>query len=346
MKKLSKFLAIIIFMETLISNGTIAMANDVLEDIINEINVDIEETIEIEQQDEIASTSAIEESGGSGYGWDIVNSYTMYSELNAQERHILRSEIGVRGDTMLALCEAGFSISASIKKAIIMQQLDIGVADVLNLINVFGNENDLAVVAENMRMYQLESSVLSEDFKLILPLLEMHKSADEAIDIYSTAKCIGLTPVDIVATEGAIFTEPYINGVSNAVIDDYLDNNDKTLDDLYEEIFLFKNENSLDNATMYSTEEEEEVIDKNYQYGPLSYVNGETGGVNMSSGALSYTEHVVTIPGRNGLDFDLSMTYSSDNRIRYPNSIESNFRNSKYVWQFDYNKLGKDKQGH
>ena len=54
---------------------------------------------------------------------------------------------------------------------------------------------------------------------------------------------------------------------------------------------------------------------------PFYFANSANDGINYSSGALAYEDRIATIPGRNGLDLDLTVRYASDRALTREPSV-------------------------
>ena len=63
------------------------------------------------------------------YAQDLLNNATYYNELSESEKVTVRQVLGYREDTMGLLCQKGYTIEDSKSKALIMQRLNISLAD-------------------------------------------------------------------------------------------------------------------------------------------------------------------------------------------------------------------------
>ena len=68
----------------------------------------------------------------------------------------------------------------------------------------------------------------------------------------------------------------------------------------------------------------------------ISKVYNANESVSLGSGALNYTYNVLSIPGRNSLDLDISLRYNSADAHLSQYEILSNYGN---YWAHDYSKI-------
>lgn len=127
---------------------------------------------------------------------------------------------------------------------------------------------------------------------------------------------------------------------------DYMEANNITLEEMEIEIAAEKVELGIIDAEELKSmlgiqtlsEENGEVIkdvrnDLDYKEGPFNYKNSLTDSVDVGSGTLSFTDNVMSIPGINGLDLNISLNYSSKNNFA---SVADSRVNIGRNWQFSF----------
>ncbi|MFR5772010.1 MAG: hypothetical protein ACLUE7_01125 [Lachnospirales bacterium] len=61
--------------------------------------------------------------------------------------------------------------------------------------------------------------------------------------------------------------------------------------------------------------------------------------VSPTTGALMYTEKIATIPGKNGLDTNLSFKFDSSNRFEATSTVNVWNIPSEYVWHLGFSRI-------
>lgn len=70
-----------------------------------------------------------------------------------------------------------------------------------------------------------------------------------------------------------------------------------------------------------------------YKEGPFSYRSGENDDIDIESGILTYTDNILSLPGINDMDFNLSLRYFS--KTNYPRKVDKR-ANVTDNWQFSF----------
>lgn len=146
-------------------------------------------------------------------------------------------------------------------------------------------------------------------------------------------------------TDESILNIANENSVHADYIADYMEENDLTVEDMQKQISAARVELGIDDESLSEdnnggiqlfSEEAGEVInelgmDLDYKEGPFSFRKSMIDSVDTSSGSLSYTDNIASIPGLNGLDFNLSLIYHSKNN--YASAVDKRI-NVGRNWQF------------
>ncbi|MDO4301398.1 MAG: hypothetical protein Q4D26_08435, partial [Clostridia bacterium] len=341
---LSKILFIVIFLECLGGSNTLALAGEL-------DNISLFE-MEVNKADENLSSGAvyieqavIENESGTidEYVESILTGHTYYSELTESEKITVRQNAGLREDTMTALCDKGYTIEESRKKAVIMQQMNISVRDVLSMIEAYGSEEKAGREALKYRRSQYEYTdfynVYTESD--ITALMIRGYEFEEAVNICVVKNCLvlpdetasgtGLAVMDIAVSDSAVsvsdnglrdMAEMY--SVNPIVLGDMLSRINMTVDEFEIKVMEYKAEHgmlpSYEVMAASSDDSEDDVFsrfcaDPRLNSAPFTKDKNVLDSVSICSGALTYTDKVTAIPGINGMDFDLNLIYNSDDRI-------------------------------
>lgn len=214
---ISRILFIVIFIECLASNNTLALGAE-----IDRISLFERE---VNKADENISSGAVyieaavidnEYDSIDGYAQSILDSNVYYSELTESEKITVRQNLGLREDTMTALCDNGFTIEESRKKAVIMQQLKLSVNDVLTMIEAYGSEEKASNEALKYRRSQYDYTDFYDEITEadMRALMIKGYEFEEAVNICVVRNCLvpadetasgtGLTVIDIAVSDSAV----------------------------------------------------------------------------------------------------------------------------------------------
>ena len=360
---ISRLLFIVIFIECVAANNTLALGAEIG-------NISLFE-MEVKKIDENISSGAVyiesaiidnEYDSIDDYVQSILDSNVYYNGLTEGEKVTLRQNLGIREDTMTALCDNGYTIEDSVKKAVIMQQLNISVRDVLSMIEAYGSEEKASQEALKYRRSQYDYTEFYDEATEadMVALMIKGYEFEKAVNICVVKNCLiladdiesgtGLTVIDIAVSDSAVsvsykglndMAEMY--SVNKAVLKDMLSKANMTVDELEIKVIEYKAEHKMlpqisMMAASSSSNSEDDVFsrftaDPRLNSAPFTKDKNVLDSVSICSGALTYTDKVTTIPGINGMDFDLNLIYNSDDRI------SEDDRNGTMVWGFNIPKF-------
>ena len=250
-----------------------------------------------------------------------------YFELNETEKFFINQYLYVREDTMTICAEQGLDIAMSIPYALIMQILNVDFEDARTMVIVYESEKAAVEQAYNFGELFADYGIFSDeevkreftDYALV------GYTAEEVFNAYAFSLLINKTLSEVIYDKHNIVLErsavlrEYEDvmekySVRQEAIEEYL-NLGYLLEDIDSEIEgMTKALVENDNVSLYSVDSDDSFdvgYDAAFKEGPLSYVNGINDSVDPSTGTLSYTENVCSLPGVNGLDFNLTLTYTS-----------------------------------
>ena len=95
-------------------------------------------------------------------------------------------------------------------------------------------------------------------------------------------------------------------------------------------------------TTSSSTTTEDDIdnlVDSAKLKGPFNTDSGINDNVSLSTGALMYTENIATIPGKNGIDTNLSLKFDSSNRFEEASSVSVWDIPSEYAWHLGFSRI-------
>ena len=228
----ARILFVVMFMTALGECNTLAMASEIdgtgiFESVVKESN----ERDESESSGAVYFEEALDDMTGESdslteYAESILERHNFYNELTDEEKVTVRQELGLREDTMGELCEKGYTIEESRGKAILMQQLDISLNDVLGMTEAYGSEEKARSEALKFRRsFDKYTDFYSDENEFdVVSLMIRGYEFEDAVNICVVKNCIvtdvtvsdsSVTVMDIAASEGAV-----------AVSDETLNNND------------------------------------------------------------------------------------------------------------------------
>ncbi len=102
---------------------------------------------------------------------------------------------------------------------------------------------------------------------------------------------------------------------------------------------LLEKETDELNATTYSVSATNSVVPDDFKVAPVNspyyeYVNGNEG-VSLGTGAMTYNKTLLSLPGRNGFDLNLSINYNSQSAV----ITENEFDKEATIREIDFNKF-------
>ena len=360
-KLLSRIIVLVMFICCLGANNTLALASELGNvTLFEQIVKDADSTVsgnaaEINDifSDIISNDTDIEK-----YAQELLNNVAYYNELSESEKVTVRQTLGYREDTMGLLCQKGYTIEESKSKALIMQRLNISLADTLQMINAFESEEKALNESLNYsNKYGVYIDFYTDENEVaIVSLMIMGYEFEKAVNICVVKDCLNadnvvsdsaVTVMDIVASDGSVSVS---NDTVNSIAKEYAVNGAKLLeilgymgmsaDELYDKIIEYKSEhgmiprNDMREVRASSSNDEDSVFsrftaDPRLNSAPFKKDTHILDSVSLCSGALSYRDNTMILPGINGMDFNLQLVYNSDDRLM------TSDRGQQMVWHFN-----------
>ena len=278
----------------------------------------------------------------------ILNSYYRYSELSYTEKRILNYGLGVREDTMELLEKEGYNLRGSVGTALIMQRMDFDMYRAEKMLDKMGEEKALAVSAEYMDLKHVcafwENDISAG--KYIAELMANGSDSSSALTSYIIQCNRGTAGLeDNVATGSAAYMNKtsYFDSLSiSDIAQKYgLDKNMLALyanesdEDITEEVLNAAEKLGI----QVQSEEEESEEDSTKLKGPFIAGESINDSINYSSGAVIYHEKLVSLPGINGSNLELTLNYDSSTRYRYDDYGTEVYKNDNDIWDWGFTRL-------
>ncbi|MEI3163414.1 MAG: hypothetical protein V8S74_08520 [Lachnospirales bacterium] len=344
---LSRIIVLVMFIGCLGANNTLALASELGNvTLFEQIVKDADSTASGKAADinDMFSDITSNDTDIEKYAQDLLNNATYYNELSDSEKVTVRQVLGYREDTMGLLCQKGYTIEDSKSKALIMQRLNISLTDTLQMINAFGSEEKALNESLNYsNKYGVYTNFYTDENEIALvSLMIKGYEFEKAVKICVVKDCLNtdnvasdsaVTVMDIVASDGAVSvsndtvnTIARENGVNGAKLLEILGNIGMSAEELYDKIIEYKAEHGMIQqnvaraARASSSDDEDSVFstftaDPRLDSAPFKKDTHILDSVSICSGALSYRDNTMTLPGINGMDFNLQLVYNSDDRI-------------------------------
>ena len=265
-KLLSRIIVLVMFIGCLGANNTLALASELGNVTLFEQIVQDADSIESGNGAEINDIFSDITSNNidiEKYAQDLLNNATYYNELSESEKVTVRQVLGYREDTMSLLCQKGYTIEESKSKALIMQRLNISLADTLQMINAFESEEKALNESLNYsNKYGVYIDFYTDENEVaIVSLMIMGYEFEKAVNICVVKDCLNadnvvsdsaVTVMDIVASDGSVSVS---NDTVNSIAKEYAVNGAKLLeilgymgmsaDELYDKIIEYKSEHGM-----------------------------------------------------------------------------------------------------
>ena len=358
---LSRIIVLVMFIGCLGANNTLALASELGNvTLFEQIVKDADSTASGKAADinDMFSDITSNDTDIEKYAQDLLNNATYYNELSESEKVTVRQVLGYREDTMGLLCQKGYTIEDSKSKALIMQRLNISLADTLQMINAFGSEEKALNESLNYsNKYGVYTDFYTDENEIALvSLMIKGYEFEKAVKICVVKDCLNtdnvasdsaVTVMDIVASDGAVSvsndtvnTIARENDVNGAKLLEILGNIGMSAEELYDKIIEYKAEHGMIQqnvaraARASSSDDEDSVFsrftaDPRLDSAPFKKDTHILDSVSICSGALSYRDNTMTLPGINGMDFNLQLVYNSDDRIMTTDSGQ------QMVWHYN-----------
>ena len=294
----------------------------------------------------------------------LLNDGQMYENLNGYEKNGLNMYLGVREDTMSQLRDRGYDIRHSISIAVIMQQMEINVDQAFEMIRNFGSLKKAKKSAEEFAVANLDSNYIEQESvkekfqEMLISGVDMEsavkaffasaiieKKVDDVVDAVTSQSAVEVVPGNdlFVPVNSRELADKY--AVDEDAVNQYIEKNDtnavslaKEIDELAADRGLLSTYSTTSSSTT-TEDDSDNLVDSAKLKGPFNTDSGINDNVSLSTGALMYTENIATIPGKNGIDTNLSLKFDSSNRFEEASSVSVWDIPSEYVWHLGFSRI-------
>lgn len=249
-----------------------------------------------------------------------------YRELNETEKFLLNRYVFVRDDTMSVCGNKGLNIEHSIPYALIMQTLDIDFESARAMVISWESESKAVKAAYKYgNLFYEQGKLINDDIKSeFKEYAVVGYSAEEVFNAYIFSMLIGKEFSE------TINDKKNGDGVTNAVKAEYRDIVEKYCVreyavQLYTELGFSTEDVDIVIKSMINSLKENKIstfsvgddtfdvgYDASFKEGALSYIKGIGDSIDPCTGAVAYSQNICKLPGLNGLDLDLTITYTSN----------------------------------
>ena len=294
----------------------------------------------------------------------LLNDGQMYENLNGYEKNGLNMYLGVREDTMSQLRDRGYDIRHSISIAVIMQQMEINVDQAFEMIRNFGSLKKAKKSAEEFAVANLDSNYIEQEsvkekfqemlisgvdmesaVKAFFASAVIEKKIDDVVDAVTSQSAVEVVPGNdlFVPVNSRELADKY--AVDEDAVNQYIEKNDtnavslaKEIDELAADRGLLSTYSTTSSSTT-TEDDSDNLVDSAKLKGPFNTDSGINDNVSLSTGALMYTENIATIPGKKGLDTNLSLKFDSSNRFEIASSYYVGKIPSEYAWHLGFSRI-------
>jgi len=303
----------------------------------------------------------------------IFSRYDYYTELSQEQQLFLEQHLFLRQDTMTESAEAGYDLTESQQRALMMQRLNITVEQASTMIENIGEDNATSYAYRFNELRRTYGILNSFDKAYMVDLLIDGYNPYSIVFSFIAASALDLDHQSIIsddrpdfeALDLPIYTGDELEAFKNMVtiyhldadsVLHYLNENDIAPTSVFDTIIAHQVElNMFVVHSMVQPLSDEPDIYENVSIepgAPFALWSNSNENINLQSGMLEYESHIATIPGRNGLDLNLTLRYdtqfSSADRV-YRTSQSAwwghwgwvwNPRTFTYVWAWTYTYWG------
>ena len=225
---------------------------------------------------------------------ETINNGVKYSELSDDEKAEAQKQYGIRDDVFADCENEGFDLQNTLEFGVLIQNAGITASEYKIMLNNFESKEQV--------FDELESFA---NFKYSVPALKIQENAE-----YRSLFINGLTSEKVLQT-AALSAMLGIAGIASYADMSYEEIETK----LTEEQFLeYSSIMSCLSEVMPMEDEDETIYDTSkYPDAPFTFDRNNNETFNESSGALGYNLSGLSLPGKNGLDLNLSASYNTAN---------------------------------
>ena len=273
-----------------------------------------------------------------------------YNKISNIEKSLLNDYLYVRDDTMTVCADNGLNIEKSVPFALIMQIMNIDF-DAARSMVIF-NQSETKAVNEALAFSELYSSYGAFKENSLKDMFTEYAlvgyTAEEVFNAYRISLLVERDLGEVIYDKNEIkFKRSKEDSIYFEIAEKYSVKSDVIAEYVNKGGNIEEIENQIEEITEMLKDADNSVVtladsydynfdvgyDASFKEGPLGYVNGINDSIDPSTGVLSYSENICSLPGENGLDLNLSLTYSSSS----PNTakdVDEAF-NIASNWQFN-----------
>ena len=285
-----------------------------------------------------------------------------YNKISNIEKSLLNDYLYVRDDTMTVCADNGLNIEKSVPFALIMQIMNIDF-DAARSVVIF-NQSETKAVNEALAFSELYSSYGAFKENSLKDMFTEYAlvgyTAEEVFNAYRISLLVERDLGEVIYDKNEIkFKRSKEDSIYFEIAEKYSVKSDVIAEYVNKGGNIEEIENQIEEITEMLKDADNSVVtladsydynfdvgyDASFKEGPLGYVNGINDSIDPSTGVLSYSENICSLPGKNGLDLNLSLTYSSSSPNTAKNvdeafNIASNWKfNVPYLTDKDGKKI-------
>ena len=251
-----------------------------------------------------------------------------YNKISNIEKSLLNDYLYVRDDTMTVCADNGLNIEKSVPFALIMQIMNIDF-DAARSMVIF-NQSETKAVNEALAFSELYSSYGAFKENSLKDMFTEYAlvgyTAEEVFNAYRISLLVERDLGEVIYDKNEIkFKRSKEDSIYFEIAEKYSVKSDVIAEYVNKGGNIEEIENQIEEITEMLKDADNSVVtladsydynfdvgyDASFKEGPLGYVNGINDSIDPSTGVLSYSENICSLPGKNGLDLNLSLTYSS-----------------------------------
>lgn len=251
-----------------------------------------------------------------------------YNKISNIEKSLLNDYLYVRDDTMTVCADNGLNIEKSVPFALIMQIMNIDF-DAARSMVIF-NQSETKAVNEALAFSELYSSYGAFKENSLKDMFTEYAlvgyTAEEVFNAYRISLLVEKDLGEVIYDKNEIkFKRSKEDSIYFEIAEKYSVKSDVIAEYVNKGGNIEETENQIEEITEMLKDADNSVVtladsydynfdvgyDASFKEGPLGYVNGINDSIDPSTGVLSYSENICSLPGKNGLDLNLSLTYSS-----------------------------------
>ncbi|WBW98142.1 S8 family serine peptidase [Oceanirhabdus sp. W0125-5] len=269
---------------------------------------------------------------------EILNKYHRISDFSQEDLNIILNFYDIDLTTLISCEEKGYTINEAIDISILVKKYDFTIEEVEEIMR---SNRDYYNITYELMMLNVSKVVLgltNDEYGIYKSYFLRGYSYRNIDSAFIISNALGIPMEEIIIKDSEANNESVIK----ALIENFSDEEKErveflvkvynvnftnllnfskeqgySIEDIDDKILDYHRERIIVKDEMYYLQTEEEIVDTIENKVPMLVGNGIDESIESKSGSLNRTIQGINLAGRNGMDLDLYLDYSSDDALLY-----------------------------